>query len=263
MGKGKILDAIGTPNLRDTMKTCNNCHGAEPHVGENEVMLNGHVERIACETCHIPKTYPAAARINWLPGMDMEKMMKQYNWMMPIARLFGMATPEKMTGQIKKMVDCYKAMKKPGFKPVYSWYNANRLCEEIPHPDGNREDPESRITPFNVVEAVFFDDGSTPEVLQMPDSHCNGHPVPKAFVARAGGKGKKDTSIDKMRRWEKGKYGKTILRRTKMYFQQFHSIAPAKDALSCDACHTWEGGRLDFVALGYTGEEIEDLKTER
>lgn len=48
-----------------------------------------------------------------------------------------------------------------------------------------------------------------------------------------------------------------------MYFQQFHSIAPAKDALSCNACHAGEGGRLDFVALGYTGEEIEDLKTER
>jgi len=92
IGKGRILDAIGTPNLRGTMKTCDDCHGAEPHSGANTDELNTHLKRIACETCHIPKTYPGAARINWLPGMDMEKMIKRYGWMMPIASLFGMAT---------------------------------------------------------------------------------------------------------------------------------------------------------------------------
>jgi len=35
IGKGKILDAIGTPELRGTMKTCMDCHGDEPHKGIN------------------------------------------------------------------------------------------------------------------------------------------------------------------------------------------------------------------------------------
>ena len=127
IGKGKILDAIGTPELRGTMKTCNDCHGQEPHEGEYAEELNTHLARLACETCHVPKTCPVAARVNWLLGMDMEKIMKRYHWMMPIARLMGMATPEKMTRQIKEMTDCYKAMKKPGFRPIYSWYNSDIL----------------------------------------------------------------------------------------------------------------------------------------
>jgi methanogenesis multiheme c-type cytochrome len=191
--------------------------------------------------------------------MDMEKMMKRYRWMMPIARIFGMATPEKMTQQIKDMVDCYKAMKTPGFTPVYAWYNPDTLCTEIPHPTGTREDPHSRITPFSVVEAVFFDDGTTPSVVADPNGNANGHPVPKAFVARAGGKGKRDTTLEEMRSWQEGRYKSAIIRKTSLYFQQFHSIAPAQEALQCSDCHTTQGGRLDFRALGYSAEETETL----
>lgn len=263
IGKGKIVDAIGTPELRGTMKACKDCHGPEPHEGASADNLNYHLDRIACETCHIPRTYPGAKRINWLPGMDMEKMMKRYAWMMPIAKLMGMATPGKMTRQIKEMVDCYKAMKKPGFKPVYAWHNPDKLCTEIPHPIGSRDDSNSRITPFSVVEAVFFDDGTTPPVLADPDGHANGHPVPKAFVARAGGKGKRDATLEQMRRWEDGWYASAIIRRTQMYFQQFHGIAPAKEALKCNECHTKEGGRMDFGSLGYSPGETEDLTEQR
>ena len=238
IGKGKILDAIGTPEDRGTMNTCFDCHGEFPHEGEYADDLNGHMQRIACETCHIPKTYPGAKRINWTPGMDMEKMMKLYKIMMPIAKVMGMATPEKMNRQIADMIDCYKSMKKPGFMPTYAWYNADRLCTEIPNPNGSIEDDGSKITPFSVVETVIFDDGSTPEVVKNPDGSANGHPVPKAYVARAGGKGKKDTTLEQMRKWENGRYKNAIVRKSPMYFQQFHSIAPAKDALTCNECHS-------------------------
>ena len=76
IGKGKILDAIGTPELRGTMMTCGDCHGEEPHMGEYADIMNYHFSRIACETCHITTTYPSAKRLNWLPGMDIEGMMK-------------------------------------------------------------------------------------------------------------------------------------------------------------------------------------------
>jgi len=32
-------------------------------------------------------------------------------------------------------------------------------------------------------------------------------------------------------------------------------VTPAEQALTCDQCHVDEGGRLDFIALGYTEEE--------
>ena len=259
IGKGKVVDTIGTPELRGTMKTCADCHDQEPHEGENGDILNAHMDKIACEVCHIPKTYPGAKQINWLPGMDMEKMMKKYRWMMPIAKLMGMATPKKMNLQIKNMVDCYKSMKKTGFKSVYDWHNPDILCAEIPHPMGSRDDENSRITPFSVVETLLFDDGNTSEVLKNPDGYANGHPVPKTFVSRVGGKGKKDTTLKQMREWQKGRYNSAIIRKSPMYFQQFHSIASAKNSLTCNDCHTQMGGRLDFASLGYSAEEIKNL----
>lgn len=262
IGKGKILDAIGTPELRGTMETCAGCHGRYPHEGPKADDIDLHLERLACETCHIPKTYPAAERISWLPGMDMEKMMKQYHWMMPIAKLMGMATPEKMNQQIQEMVSCYKTMKKPGFRPTYAWYNPDVLVTEIPHPNADRNDPGARIWPFNVVETAFFSDGTDPEATAAPDSHVNSHPVPKAFVSRAGGKGKEPTTLTEMRTWKDGAYDEAIIREPTMYFQQFHSIAPADEALGCNDCHT-ENGRLDFPALGYSAAEAEDLGEAR
>ncbi len=262
IGKGKILDAIGTPELRGTMRTCADCHGELPHDGPDAADIDAHLSRLACETCHIPTTYPAAERINWLPGMDMEKMMKQYNWMMPIARLMGMATPEKMTLQINEMVDCYKSMKPAGFMPAYAWYNPDILVKRIPGPNADRRDDSARIWPFNVVRTAFFSDGADPEAVAAPDSFVNSHPVPKAFVARAGGKGKRDTTLAEMRAWNDGQYSQAIIREPVMYFQQFHSIAPARRALRCDDCHS-ENGRLDYAALGYNESEAAALRGPR
>lgn len=262
IGKGRILDAIGTPDERGTMYTCADCHGEYPHGGPQADDIDIHLTRLACETCHIPRTYPAAKRINWLPGMDMEKMMKTYSWMMPIARLMGMATPERMTLQIKEMVDCYKAMKAPGFRPAYAWYNPDRICVDIPHPRASRDDENARIWPFNVVQTAFFSDGQTPAAVADPDGFVNSHPVPKAFVARAGGGGDRDTTLEEMRRWENGRYADAIIREPPMYFQQFHSIAPADEALGCNDCHAPDG-RLDFAALGYSEAEVADLTETR
>ena len=263
IGKGKIVDTAGTPELRGTMKTCTDCHGEEPHEGPNADDLNLHIERISCETCHISKTYPNTRSVDWLLGMDMPKMMKRYHWMLPIAKLFGKATPEEMTKQVSTMIGCYKNKNAAGFKPVYAWHNRENLCTDVPHPMGSRDDDGSLITPFAFIDTVFFDDGTTPEVLQNPDGHANGYPVPKTFVARAGGKGKRDTTLEEMRSWDNGRYANAVIRKIPMYFQMFHSIAPAKDALTCNQCHTKSGGRLDFASLGYESDEIEDLTEER
>jgi len=262
IGKGKIVDNMGTPELRGTMKTCAECHSENPHSETDYTELDDHIEKIACETCHIPQTYPAITKVTWLPGMDMAGMMKKYKWMMPIAKLMGMASPKAMNEQMEKMMCNYKAMKKPGFKPVYAWYNSDVICTDIPHPSGNKNDPGSRITPFSTSQNILFDDGLTPDVVKNSDGHANGHPVPKTSVAKAGGKGKRETTIKEMREWNDGQYKNAIIRNIPMYFQQFHGIAPAKEAFSCNDCHTKEGGVLDFASLGYSEDEIEELTEE-
>ncbi len=263
IGKGKVVDDAGSPALRGTMKTCTDCHGEEPHKGYDADDLNMHLERISCETCHIPETSPGTVKVDWLIGMDMPKMMTLYHYMMPVARLMGMATPEKMTEQVSEMIGCYKTKNLSGFKPVYAWNNRKVICTDIPHPTGSIDDPGSKITPFNVITVSFFDDGTTPEVVENPDGHALGYPVPRTYVSRAGGKGKKDTTLEQMRSWNNGQYKSAIIRKTPQYFNLYHNIAPAADAVKCNDCHTAENGILDFAALGYDPDYVEELTMER
>lgn len=264
MGKGKVLDAIGTPELADTMLTCFDCHGEEPHTrSEYSEELLGHAKRIACETCHTPKNQSAAKAINWAIGMDIESLMYRYHLMLPIAKIFGMATPVRMTRDIKMLVDCYKDMKKPGTGFVYAWHNREMTASEIPQPIGSIVDPGSRITPFNVVWVTYWDEGKDPRVLAKPASAFNGNPMPKAYPYRAGGKGKKIPSEETMRAYMDGSYPAAFVRKVPMYFQAFHSIARASEAVGCDRCHTDNNPLLDFTALGYTEEEAEDLAISR
>lgn len=263
IGKGKVVDNAGSPALRDTMATCADCHGEEPHAGYDADELNMHTERIACETCHIPTTSPATNHVNWLLGMDMPKMMKLYQWMMPLAKVMGMATPEKMTEQMDEMIGCYKTKNLSDFTPVYTWYNRETICTDIPHPTGSIDDPQSKIAPFNVIRVRLFDDGTTAEVVENPDGHALGYPVPRTFVARAGGRGKRDTTLDEMRTFDNGRYSSAIIRNTPQYFNMYHNIAPAQEALACNDCHTAAGGRLDFAQLGYDDDMIEELTRDR
>ena len=106
--------------------------------------------------------------------------------------------------------------------------------------------PGSRITPFNVIEIALYDDGTTPEVVQNPDGPALGYPVPRTYVARAGGKGKRSTTLAEMQAYDGGRYKNAILRQTKQYFNIYHNIAPAKEALQCNDCHTAAGGPPRF-----------------
>ena len=50
-----------------------------------------------------------------------------------------------------------------------------------------------------------------------------------------------------------GKFAKV---HTEMYWPLDHMVAPAKKALSCDACHAAEGKKsiFDWKKLGYSGD---------
>jgi hypothetical protein len=51
----KGVDLVAT-DLPGREVTCEGCHSEAPHnASEHRALLNGHIARIACETCHIPK----------------------------------------------------------------------------------------------------------------------------------------------------------------------------------------------------------------
>ena len=54
--RGRLGVDLVANDLPDKEVSCETCHGRAPHNNsENKALLNGHIARLACETCHIPR----------------------------------------------------------------------------------------------------------------------------------------------------------------------------------------------------------------
>ena len=116
---------------------CADCHGEKPHADED---TNRHVARIACQTCHIPRTGGALAKdfTRWTQGSD------------------GFYEPTTLRKEANETT------------PVYAWYN--RTVSNTPTfigPKGSRGDKESRIYPFKMYEGKAYFDRKTGKLLSM------------------------------------------------------------------------------------------------
>lgn len=97
--KGVDLVASDLPHKE---VSCESCHSEAPHnVSEHRALLNGHVTRLACETCHIPKLEDNNVVLrDWVhPTWDAEE---------------GIWTP----------TDIFRSGK-PGEGLMYLWFNGN------------------------------------------------------------------------------------------------------------------------------------------
>jgi len=117
--------------------SCEDCHKETPHKDGD---LNRHVARIACQTCHIPRTGGAIAKdfTRWTQGAD---------------KFYEPTTLSKEANETT---------------PVYAWYN--KTVRNEPHfigPKGSREEKGSRIYPFKIFEGKAFFDKKTGNLLSM------------------------------------------------------------------------------------------------
>jgi len=117
--------------------SCLDCHGASPHKDPD---YNSHTAKIACETCHIPRTGGAFAKdfTKWEMGAD-----KFYE-------------PTTLHKEVNQNV------------PVYAWYN--QTVANTPHfigPKGSRTDKKSKIYPFKIYLGKGFYDEYTGNLLAM------------------------------------------------------------------------------------------------
>lgn len=119
--------------------TCgdNSCHGSKPH---KDADLNRHCERIACQTCHIPRTGGAVAKdfTVWEQGSD-----KFYE-------------PSTLKREANENA------------PIYAWYNGTvRNVPDYIGPKGNRGDKGSKIHAFKVFQGKAYFDKKTGNLLSM------------------------------------------------------------------------------------------------
>ncbi len=117
--------------------SCADCHDGKVHKDDD---LNRHTARIACQTCHIPRTGGAFAKdfTRWTQGTD------------------HFFEPTTLKREVNETI------------PVYAWYN--KTVRNEPHfigPKGNRREKESRIYPFKIFEGKAFFDRKTGKLLSM------------------------------------------------------------------------------------------------
>jgi len=220
---------------------CTNCHEGDVH--ENKT-LNRHLNSVACETCHIPefaKAEPTKIWWDWSKAGENREDVKDE---------FGKETYNKMKGEF---------VWAKNLKPTYKWYNGGadyyKFGDKINPTEvvklndlnGNITDPKSKIAPFKVMRGK-----------QIYDSLKNYLIVPKLFGEdgywktydwnSASQSGMKEINID-----YSGKYGFV---ETEMYWPINHMVATKDKALKCTNCHGVKGNRLDWKALGYSGDPI-------
>lgn len=249
----KDTTGVAVPGVKETRASCESCHGTAPHPRKVNDKLNDHVDKIACQTCHIPE---------FARGGTATKMW--WDW----------STAGKMGEDGKPLVkkdakgnESYNGMKgdfvwEENVVPEYAWFDgtvryslvgdrfdAAKAPVEINSLSGGYSDPNARIWPFKVMRGK-----------QPYDTVHNTFLVGHLF-------GKDDAAYWKAYDWDKAlragmeeakavgqtdvEYsGKFDFVETRMYWPITHMVAPAEKALACADCHS-KDGRLAKLAGVY------------
>lgn len=220
----------------ENQATCTDCHKSDLHRDER---INGHVDAVACQTCHIPA------------GAVREPTKMEWDW-----STAGQDRPEhhydylRIKGSFKYEGD---------FTPSYFWYSGvedRYLMGDVIDPDqvteintlrGDIDDPQALIFPFKVHRAWQPYDAVYNHLLQ-PKTVGEGGFWTEFNWDQALELGSQAADLA-----YSGEYG---FAETIMYWTVSHMVAPSDQALQCGDCHSPEG-RLDWQALGYPGDPLE------
>ena len=216
---------------------CTDCHALDVHKDER---INGHVNAIACQTCHIPQAaVREATKMHWdwsQAGQDIPEDPHEY------LKIKGRFVYEKK------------------ITPEYFWSNGTAShylfgdkvepneVTILNEPNGGFDDPDSKIWPFKIPRATQIYDAEFKTLIQ-----------PKTY-----GKGGYWTEFD----WDQaarlgseaigqpysGRYDFTD---TAMFWTLSHMVAPKGQSLQCKDCHNDAGvSRMNWHVLGYDGDPM-------
>ncbi|MBF0110895.1 MAG: tetrathionate reductase family octaheme c-type cytochrome [Magnetococcales bacterium] len=248
----KAQDSLGIDRpgrSDDTHTSCASCHGNAPHPGQFK--LDDHVDRVACQTCHIP----AMAR----GGV---KTMVHWDWRTAGHEIGGSDIPEVLRthGHSSQEVDVRHTpnhgttLWAENLTPRYAWFNGKveymGLKEKLKTADlaqvnrifGSARDPDARIWPFKRMFAMtpFDPINRTLVVNHLIKSDADDR---EAFevsydwrMSVAAGMKEADAPFS----------GQVGFIRAVMHFPLTHMIAPKEEALKCRECHR-DGGRMDGI----------------
>lgn len=259
--KAKDPIGIGLPGVRRNIATCESCHSNTPHKDNTlkGIKLNDHVDRIACQTCHIP----AFAR-----GGVATKT--KWDWSTAGRLKDGKPYAEDNFVQSDgKRLHTYMSAKGhfeygENVQPHYAWFNGEiryTTGETVIDPsntvvinpiEGSADDVRSRIWPFKLMEGRQAYDKVHKTLLYNhvygPDSDTalwTNFDFSKSLKAGAEAAGQPFS----------GDYDFVD---THMYWPITHMVAPEDDALQCADCHQREGRLKDLQGFYLPGGGAKD-----
>jgi len=256
----KATDPQGTgkPGQRRDVATCESCHGTQPHPKNSltGLKLNDHVDRVACQTCHIPTIARGgvATKIDW----DWRTAGKTKN-----------GEGYKEDGYVQgngEPRDTYKSIKGT-FKygenlvPYYGWFDGQMLYTTIDTQfdpaqgpvamnqfEGSAHDPNSRIWPFKQMHTVQpYDKGNNTLVYMQlwgddENAYWGNYDFAKAIQA----------GMEKYHLPYSGEYGFV---ETYSYWPITHTVAPKEQALECGECHAKQGRLANLQGFYLPGRD--------
>ncbi|WP_273440439.1 tetrathionate reductase family octaheme c-type cytochrome [Sedimenticola selenatireducens] len=240
----KDSEGTGKPGQRRQVATCESCHGDTPHPGNNlkAVKLNGHTDRVACQTCHIP-TFArggVATKTDW----DWRTAGKLKD-----GEGFKLKEYTQGNGEHRATYKSIKGDFKYGenLKPSYAWFDGVMNYTTIDTKfdpqagpvkinsfNGAYDDPASRIWPFKQMHTTQpYDKGNNTLVYMHllgddPDSFWGNYDFGRAIKVGMERNGKPYS----------GEHGFID---TVSYWPITHMVAPKEQALACAECHAKEG----------------------
>ena len=233
----------GKPGQRRNAASCESCHGGSPHEISSlkGIKLNGHTDKVACVTCHIPEFARGgvATKTHW----DWREAGRTKN-----GEGFYLKEYTQGNGAHRKTYKSIKGEFKFGenLKPHYAWFNGQMKYTtidtkfdpskpvEINSFDGSFNDPKSRIWPFKRMETYQPYDKVNNTLVYMhlwgddDSSYWGNYDFQKAIT----------WGMNEFNLPYSGKYDFV---QTYSYWPITHMVTPKKDALACGECHAKEG----------------------
>jgi octaheme c-type cytochrome (tetrathionate reductase family) len=219
---------------------CANCHEGLVH---QEPLIESHLARVACQTCHIPsfaKEFSTKTSWDWSTAGKEQKN---------IPDAVGKPTFAKKKGNFtwgKNII------------PTYAWYRGEAgtylpgetidpaQVTRLSYPLGSIKDSEAKIFPFKIHTGK-----------QIYDKRFNYLITPKVFGQdgfwstfdwdQAAQLGMAETKLP-----YSGEFG---FAETSMYWRINHMVAPKEQALGCLDCHG-KNGRMNWMELGYNHDPL-------
>ena len=239
------LYSVSSDNAHDV--TCEKCHTSYPHKKQT---LNNHGNKIACQTCHIPKyAKESATKMNWdwsTAGQfndDGSTLIKRDS--------AGYITYHSMKGTF---------VWENKVTPEYYWFNGKAdhylLGDKVDTTNaiqinsllGSYEDENSKIVPVKVHRSRQIYDPVN-HLMILP------HLFGKDSSAFWTGYDWNKAAIVGMKSVNLPYSGEYTFAKTEMYWPINHMVAPAEDALNCSDCHSRDGHLANLAGFYLPGRD--------